>query len=236
MDTEKQPERTIVVRAVYDGIGPALSRPKEPFFIGSMPIIAAITKGVPIERLVNYGHPFENVEFLQGSLEYNREEEKTGVSEKTVLVIYDVPVSEAEIWNDIPGWKFERLSWSKYREIINDRYERINKLRDTLADKLTTGWARFYGLQIDSEIPTVVRFDLWLGKHPKDPQLESTDRYHYHVTLKGYGKLRVADLFNAIEYIEQAFYSLNVDCEVAVKINTEEVYRSPKGLTDETKE
>lgn len=232
MDTEKQPERTIVVRAVYLGDEPALSEPEQPFFIGSMPIVNAITKQRDIRTIVAYGQTFPNVEFLHGSLSYNPDEGRAGVTEETVLVIYDVPISVAEEWNAIENWKFEKFSWTKYREIITSQFERVTHARDKLADKLTTGWARFFGLQIDSIVPQVIRIDVWLGKHRKDREFKSTDRYHYHVNLRA---VKVADLFNAVEYIEQAFFSLGVDCEVAVSINTEDVYRTPQGLTDEPK-
>jgi hypothetical protein len=234
MDTKKQPdpERTIVVRAVYLGDEPDLSEPEKPFFLGSMPIINAITKQRDIQTIVAYGQTFPNVEFLHGSLSYNPDEGRAGVTEETVLVIYDVPISVAEEWKTIERWKFEKTSWTKYREIITSQYERVIRARDNLADKLTTGWARFFGLKIDEIVPQVIRIDVWLGKHRKDREFKSTDRYHYHVNLK---EVKVADLFNAVEYIEQAFYSLGVDCEVAVSIDTEQVYKTPKGLTDEPK-
>lgn len=232
MDTKKQPERTIVVRAVYLGDEPALSEPEKSFFLGPIPVIQAIKKERDVRTIVAYGQSFPNVEFLHGSLSYNPDEGRAGVSEETILVIYDVPVSWAEKLNDIRDWRFERLSWTKYREIISDRFERTTRIRDNLADKLTTGWARFFGLKIDDSLPKVIRIDVWLGKHQRDRQFGSTDRYHYHVNVKA---IKIADLFNAVEYIEQAFYSLQVDCEIVVQFDAEDVYRTPQGLTHEPK-
>lgn len=168
MDTEKQPERTIVVRAVYIGETPALSRPKEPFFLGDIPIIEPITKGLHRDQLAKRSRPFPNVEILQGSRYWIHEEEKAGVSEGTVLVIYDVPISKAEKLREIEFWRFERLSWTKYREVIDEQYKHITNVRDALADKLTTGWARFFGLELTSFVPQVTRIDVWMGKHAKD--------------------------------------------------------------------
>lgn len=231
MDIEKQPEpdRTIVVRAVYTGNEPTLSQSREPFFLGKMAIIEPVT---PMALQNNIPPmPFEYVEFLQGNTCIDKENFKSGVFPMTVLVIYDVPVSEAETWNEIPDWKFERLSWTKYRGIIEKKYERANQVRDSLIERLTTGWTRFFNLTIDGVTGNkVIRIDVYFGKHSRDPKFQSTDRHHYKVNVKS---VRVNDLFSAVEYIEQAFFLFGVDCELKVTVDAIEVYSTPRGITNE---
>lgn len=231
MESEKQHndnERTIVVRAVYQGDTPELGERRAPFFLGGIPIVEAINKKNASQKIISQGRLFPNIEILQGCKSYDPENERVGISEGTVLVLYDVPMVKAERLVGIKNWRFERLSWSKYREIVNGQYDRVNRTRDKLADKLTTGWSRFYGLQIDQDVPMVVRFDMWLGKHERDREFSTTTREHYHVNLRA---AKPADIFQAIEYIEQGFFSIGVEVEVAISINTAEVYKTPEGLT-----
>lgn len=228
--SEKPREDTIVIKAVLLSSAPIYSRPRRPFLIGSMPMVEAITGDIPEDEINKHLLLYENVEFLQGAISHNYKEERVGFTEGTALVIYDVPMSEAEQWAAVDGetWKFEKLSWTKYRKIQDKRFERLTKAREKTLYKMTNNWYRFFGIRLYEQVPKVIRMDVRAAKHQRDPDFPTTDRHHYHVNLK---KHRIYDLLNAVEYIEQGFFLLNVECEVTVSFDGEEVYQTPKGLT-----
>lgn len=231
MNTALQPERHIVVRAVYVGKEPTFSKPREPFFLANVPIVEAVSEQNKRYK-TDWPLPFHYVDLFEGSVCYDFDGYRVGIEPKTQLALFDIRVSVAETFNDVKDWRFERLSWTKYREILANQADNCRQLEAVCNQKLTEWWPRFFGLQLDSDVNKVTRVDLRLGKHPKDPEFPSTERFHYHVNLK---KIKPHELFSAIEYIEQAFHYLGVDCDVGITFDTEEVYRTPKGLVDEKK-
>lgn len=241
MSTGEQHEQTIVVRAQYLGNDPTLSEPNERFELGDLPIFEALPLlSAKAKKVVNSNYKyramsdaFYYVEFLHGAQCVDRVEGRVGVKPKTDIVLYEVPISVAESFKTVTNWNFEKLSWTKYRQIIQSEYSRAVRIKDDLVNRLTENWSRFYNLQFDSSIPKVVRFDAKTGKHQRDPEFPSSDRFHWHVNLRN---IKVGDLFSAIEYFEQALFLLNVECDLTVNFDTTEVYRTPKGLSYDPKE
>lgn len=223
-NTKKLREKTIVVRAVYLGDEPTFSESKEPFFLGSFPVLAPV-------HPEGGGFLLKDVcEFLSGTRVIEHENYKVGVSEGTSLVLFDVPISIAEGLNGIENWRFEKLSWSKYREILATKYEALTRGRENILEKITSGWTKFFSIQFDKSPPRVIRLDLRVGKHQADPKFPSTDRYHYYARLQN---VKAHDLVSAVEFFEQAFHLLNIECEVSLTYATDVVYKTPKGLADE---
>jgi hypothetical protein len=240
MDTEntnEQPktERAIVVRAVYVGKTVNWSRPKEPYFIGSdnpIPLLSACDRSDGKNKPLLYDH---NVELLGGMLVKNDDEFRVGIMPGTGFALFEVPISVAESLNGIEDWRFERLSWTKYRIQLDNRYLALKRQRDELVFKMSIGWTRFFGIDSNTapEPPKVVKLDVRLGKHQKDRDFPSTDSYHYHVNIKPEKVDKLSDIFNAVEYIEQAFFMLGVFAEVELKFDGDLAYRTPEGLGDE---
>lgn len=240
-DTSEPLEQTIVVKAEYFGADPALSEPNKPFLLGELPIFESLRlMNKKAKRITNSqykyragAHALYYVEFLEGRQCTDRIEGRVGVTPRTVLVLYEVSISVAETFKAVPDWKFEKLSWSKYRELIQLKYESKIREKDDLVNRLTENWSRFYNLRFDMPTPKVIRFDARIGKHPRDHEFPSSDRFHWHVNLTS---IKIADLFSAIEYFEQALFLMNVACDLTVNFDMIEVYCTPKGLSYEPEE
>jgi hypothetical protein len=244
-----QNEQMITVRAVYLGSDPTMSEPEDAFCLGSIPILEGAQplskKAKQLRKFVDESHkssganyrpickPYYYVEFMKGSTVVDTKEGRVGVTPNTILVLYDVLISEAETLNGVLNWRFEKLAWNKYRTLIQKEYERISGIKDKLLEKLTVQWGKFYGLQLDQEVPKVINFDVRIGKQQKNNESKSHDQFNWHVKIT---KIKLADFFSALEYIEQAFFLLDVDCEIRVSFDDTEIYRTPKGLTDEKNE
>lgn len=240
MNTNVRPEPTIVIRARYLGNDPTMSEPESRFFLGELPIIEKLTKlsdlpksetsKLKFRRSTGY---FYYVEFLRGDIVIDQTEGRVGVKPGTQLVLYEVPLSVAETFKTVPNWNFIKLSWSKYRELIGAEYRATIRRKDELVEKLTSQWTRFFNLAFDKPSPKIIRFDARIGKKQRDPMISDSERFHYHVTVNA---IKPADLFNAVEYFEQAFFLLGVECTVTVDFDTTEVYQTPLGLTHEPTE
>lgn len=241
MNTNGQPEKTITVLARYIDNDPTLSEPKKRFSLGELPIIDSAQplsekskRILPSENKYSaVTYPFDYVEFLHGSWCVDQIEGRVGIRPRSEMVLYDVPISVAESFKTIPGWKFEKLSWTRYRQMIESEYNRINKVRNDLVERLSENWVRFYNIKFDANISKPILFDVRIGKTQIDSENPSSDRYHWHVNLK---RIRSGDLFSAIEYFEQALYLLNVDCSLTLTFDETEIYRTPEGLTYDPKE
>ncbi len=229
----KVKEKTIVVRAVYCGTKATLSEPSKPFCLADLPIIEpllqVVEKDAPMKIDV---HPslYFYADFLleETPIVIARKTQRVGFRPGAQLVIFDVPISTAEKFALIPDWRFERLSWTKYRELL------VRTEKDLLADhafviqKMTEWWPRFFDLNLNSEL-LVVNLNLYLGRHQRDPEFPTSqhDRYHYHIRLH---RILTHQLLSAVEYLEQGFHLLNIECDLVINYEGSEVYRTPQSI------
>lgn len=232
MNIKQEKERVIIVRAVFIGREPCYSKPGEPFFLGSMKVIESISPENKLSVQTSLGMGLQinmvnEAEIIFGAVV--TKDNKIGFNPGTQLALFNVPLSLAKSFNDekseIKDWRFEKLSFSKYRRLLEKKFDDFTKARDEVWETMTRGWMRFLytGNMIWPQTITVrIAISDKTGKHFDVSSF----------TSKVDDNFEPLDAISAAEYFEQFLVFLNRKGWVQIDFDKEKIYKTPHAIID----
>lgn len=223
----KKPERLLAMRAVYIGLTDCLSLPETDFYLGEIKILNHWEQ-YPKPRNKQEGKALidtfvcENIEMLEGNIVLADDVKAIGFSPHTQFAMFHIPLSKAvalsEIQADLKDWRFEHLSWSKYRAIIEQVYESTLIEVLELENKLVNNWDKFYPWQFptESELVEIV--------------VQSTNHISTRMEWTVPKEMKIWEILQAVEAFEQGGIFIGEPMQVTIFMDGEIVYQSPKNL------